>query len=314
MPVIVLPQFFLCGLLVPREQMAGWLQAISDVLPLSYAVEALQEVGRSAPGPASCGGTSASSPAPPCSPSRWRRRPCGGGPAERSATGSTVGTAPREPRHPGRRPDGCARKPSPSAASTAPPSAGSRRRPGSTRRWCTTTSATRTSCSSPPSTHRPTRRSCCRRSSPRRRTSSVPRSCAWCCTSGTGRCDPPVSRCCGRRSATSGRRSCCASSSCPGCCGRWSARSATTPTSVPPARSLVASQLIGLVMTRYVLRLEPLASASHDSIVAAIGPTVQRYLTGDVELPRSQPRHPPSPFWVLPHGRPRGRTHDDQGP
>src|SRR5919112_235671 len=48
MPVFVLPQFFLCGLLVPREQMAGWLQAISDVLPLTYAVEALQEVGRSA--------------------------------------------------------------------------------------------------------------------------------------------------------------------------------------------------------------------------------------------------------------------------
>jgi hypothetical protein len=39
-------------------------------------------------------------------------------------------------------------------------------------------------------------------------------------------------------------------------------------------------------MTRYVLRLEPLASASHDSIVAAVGPNVQRYLTGDVELPR----------------------------
>ncbi|MGY1728900.1 ABC transporter permease [Geodermatophilus sp. SYSU D01062] len=50
MPVIVLPQFFLCGLLVAREQMAGWLQAISDVLPLTYAVEALQEVGRSAAG------------------------------------------------------------------------------------------------------------------------------------------------------------------------------------------------------------------------------------------------------------------------
>jgi ABC-2 type transport system permease protein len=45
MPVFVLPQFFLCGLLVPREQMAGWLQAISDVLPLTYAVDALQEVG-----------------------------------------------------------------------------------------------------------------------------------------------------------------------------------------------------------------------------------------------------------------------------
>jgi ABC-2 type transport system permease protein len=48
MPVIVLPQFFLCGLLVARDQMAGWLQAISDVLPLTYAIEALQEVGRSA--------------------------------------------------------------------------------------------------------------------------------------------------------------------------------------------------------------------------------------------------------------------------
>ncbi len=48
MPVVVLPQFFLCGLLVPREQMAGWLQAVSDVLPLTYAVEALQEVGASA--------------------------------------------------------------------------------------------------------------------------------------------------------------------------------------------------------------------------------------------------------------------------
>ncbi|SNS70106.1 ABC-2 type transport system permease protein [Geodermatophilus saharensis] len=48
MPVVVLPQFFLCGLLVPRGQMPGWLQAISDVLPLTYAVEALQEVGRSA--------------------------------------------------------------------------------------------------------------------------------------------------------------------------------------------------------------------------------------------------------------------------
>ena len=45
MPVFVLPQFFLCGLLVPREQMDGWLQAISHLLPLTYAVDALKEVG-----------------------------------------------------------------------------------------------------------------------------------------------------------------------------------------------------------------------------------------------------------------------------
>ena len=58
---------------------------------------------------------------------------------------------------------------------------------------------------------------------------------------------------------------------------------------LPPAErdargSLVASQLLGMVMARYVLKVEPLASASRDSLVAAIGPTVQRYLTGDVEL------------------------------
>jgi ABC-2 type transport system permease protein len=47
MPVVVLPQFFLCGLLVARGQMAGWLHAISDVLPLTWAVDALQQVGAS---------------------------------------------------------------------------------------------------------------------------------------------------------------------------------------------------------------------------------------------------------------------------
>ena len=45
LPVVVIPQLLLCGLFVPRGQMAGWLQAASDVLPLSYAVEALTQVG-----------------------------------------------------------------------------------------------------------------------------------------------------------------------------------------------------------------------------------------------------------------------------
>jgi ABC-2 type transport system permease protein len=48
LPVVVVPQILLCGLFVPRDQMAGWLQAVSDALPLTYAVEALIEVGRSA--------------------------------------------------------------------------------------------------------------------------------------------------------------------------------------------------------------------------------------------------------------------------
>ena len=43
---------------------------------------------------------------------------------------------------------------------------------------------------------------------------------------------------------------------------------------------LVASQLIGLVMTRYVLALEPLASLPSEDIVAWVAPTLQRYLDG----------------------------------
>jgi AcrR family transcriptional regulator len=46
--------------------------------------------------------------------------------------------------------------------------------------------------------------------------------------------------------------------------------------------SLVATQVIGLAFARYVLRLEPIASATVDDLVAAIGPTVQRYLTGEL--------------------------------
>jgi hypothetical protein len=46
--------------------------------------------------------------------------------------------------------------------------------------------------------------------------------------------------------------------------------------------SLVASQLVGLIMSRYVLRVEPLASARAEVLVAAVGPTLQRYLTGDL--------------------------------
>jgi ABC-2 type transport system permease protein len=45
LPVVVVPQLLLCGLFVARDQMAGWLQAVSDVLPLTYAVDALAQVG-----------------------------------------------------------------------------------------------------------------------------------------------------------------------------------------------------------------------------------------------------------------------------
>jgi len=44
MPVFIVPQLFLCGLIWPADQMAGWLQGVSDALPLTYAVKALAEV------------------------------------------------------------------------------------------------------------------------------------------------------------------------------------------------------------------------------------------------------------------------------
>lgn len=46
---------------------------------------------------------------------------------------------------------------------------------------------------------------------------------------------------------------------------------------------LLASQVIGLAMVRYVARIEPLASADPDAVVAAVAPTLQRYLTGELD-------------------------------
>ena len=46
--------------------------------------------------------------------------------------------------------------------------------------------------------------------------------------------------------------------------------------------SLAASQIVGLGIARYVIRLEPLASAPMDEVIASVAPTLQRYLTGDV--------------------------------
>ncbi len=43
---------------------------------------------------------------------------------------------------------------------------------------------------------------------------------------------------------------------------------------------LVASQVVGLILMRYVLQVEPLASMSGERVVATFAPTIQRYLTG----------------------------------
>ena len=48
MPALVFPQILLCGLFVDREDLPPVLHAVSDVLPLSYAVDAMQKVSRDA--------------------------------------------------------------------------------------------------------------------------------------------------------------------------------------------------------------------------------------------------------------------------
>jgi len=47
MPAVVVPQILLCGLFVPRLLLPDVLETVSDLLPLSYAVDAMQHLARS---------------------------------------------------------------------------------------------------------------------------------------------------------------------------------------------------------------------------------------------------------------------------
>ena len=72
--------------------------------------------------------------------------------------------------------------------------------------------------------------------------------------------------------------SCCASSS-SARSSRVSPRALEGPDAELRA-SAVGSQMLGLAMLRYVLRVEPLASAEPERVVALIAPTLQRYIDG----------------------------------
>jgi AcrR family transcriptional regulator len=52
--------------------------------------------------------------------------------------------------------------------------------------------------------------------------------------------------------------------------------------------NLASSQLVGLGISRYVLRLEPLASMSEDDVVRWVAPTLQRYVTGRAPVSESR--------------------------
>lgn len=51
------------------------------------------------------------------------------------------------------------------------------------------------------------------------------------------------------------------------------------PAQAPTRAGLVATQVLGLALTRYVLRLPPVVNMPRDTLVAWLGPTLQRYLT-----------------------------------
>ncbi|WP_130798917.1 TetR/AcrR family transcriptional regulator [Streptomyces otsuchiensis] len=57
------------------------------------------------------------------------------------------------------------------------------------------------------------------------------------------------------------------------------------PAEVPTRGALVMSQVLGMALARYVLRIPPAVSLTEDEIVAWIGPAVQRYLTGPAPGP-----------------------------
>jgi AcrR family transcriptional regulator len=46
--------------------------------------------------------------------------------------------------------------------------------------------------------------------------------------------------------------------------------------------ALVGAQLVGLAMARYIVKVDPIASADREELARAIGPTLQLYLTGDL--------------------------------
>ena len=71
-------------------------------------------------------------------------------------------------------------------------------------------------------------------------------------------------------------------------------------TQEPPAiagmrAGLVASQLMGLALTRYVLRLPAVAGLDRDEVIRLVGPTLQRYLNGKLDQAPERQKPPRLP-------------------
>ena len=66
--------------------------------------------------------------------------------------------------------------------------------------------------------------------------------------------------------------------------------SGTDPADADYRAAMVASQMVGLALARYVLAFGPVATADVGELAATVGPTLDRYLTGDIRAVRSSPR------------------------
>ena len=169
---------------------------------------------------------------------------------------------------------------SPSAATTRRRSAASPRRPGSTPRWCTTTSAPRSRSSRrrsrsafEPALARPGRRSRAARDGVGERLARY----------FFGVWENPATRApllaiirsalTHETAAAVLRGFVAAAAAGPDRGGSWTCRTRSSARSWPPR------SMIGIAMLRYVIKVEPLASADPEKIVALVAPTLQRYLT-----------------------------------
>jgi AcrR family transcriptional regulator len=66
--------------------------------------------------------------------------------------------------------------------------------------------------------------------------------------------------------------------------------------------ALVSSQLLGAAWARYVIRMEPFASATRDEVASWIGPTIEAYIAGRLGAPSGPAPSGPAPSGPAPSG------------
>lgn len=61
------------------------------------------------------------------------------------------------------------------------------------------------------------------------------------------------------------------------------------PQDAPRRAGLLATQVLGIALTRYILKLPPVVAMTKEELVTSVGPTLQRYLTSAPDTPDTEP-------------------------